>query len=703
MPPPSKISRLDGPLDEAPLRSLDARGRAALGQLGLATPGLVAAHYPRRHEDRTRFDRFPTHAMDSALCLHGMVVDLGTRFLGGKRRFVEATVEDPSGLPMAGRLVLRWFNMPYIAKLLAVGQELILYGKVKQSGRRLAMDHPDFEIVESGGTAGQIHMERLVPIYPLTSGLQQRQLRAFVHETLVSLEDGDFPDLIPPHLSKTLGRPIHRAWAVREAHFPASWESLKIARRFLALEEFTALQVHLLLRRAEYERLGRGAMHCGPGLLLERCLASLPYEPTGAQTRAIGEIRADLASEKPMNRLLQGDVGSGKTLVATAALLLAVEAGFQGALMAPTQILAEQHYQNLRTLLEPLGLRVSLRASGRREDGFDPLFQGGDSPQIVVGTHALLHGAEEFEKLGLVVIDEQHRFGVKERSRLISQGQTPDVLVMTATPIPRTLALSVHGDLDVSSLDEMPRGRQRIATGIRDLAKLEAAAGFIREQLEAGRQAYIVYPLVEESEKVKSQAATAEFARWEKRLAGHACGLLHGKLAAEEKERVMRDFRDGRLRALIATTVIEVGVDVPNANVILIMNAERFGLAQLHQLRGRVGRGSHKSYCILMCGEDATGARERLSILEQSGDGFRIAEADLEQRGPGDLLGTAQAGLPDLNFPEFLAEGRVVQRARTLALEIVRDDPRLEKPAHQALARRFTRQGGAEAAAGQLS
>ncbi len=695
------MSRLEEPPQENWLRGVDGKGRIALGNLGLTTTGNLVAHFPRRHEDRTRFDRFPAHPTETALCLHALVIDTGQRFMQGKKRFFEATVEDPSGLSMAGRLVLRWFNMPYIGKIIAVGQELILYGKVRQSGRRLVMDHADFEIVDEGGEGSGIHMERIVPVYPLTSGLQQRHLRGVIHAALSGMQDADFPDLIPPHPSRTLGHPIHRAWAVREAHFPTSWESLKIARRFLALEEFTALQIHLLLRRAEYERLGRGSSHCGPGILLDDFYAKLPHTATGAQLRAVAEIRQDLASTRPMNRLLQGDVGSGKTLVATAAMLLAVEAGYQTALMAPTQILAEQHFQNLKELLSPLGVRVGLRTSGRREDSFDPLFAGADQAQILVGTHALLHGAEPFEKLGLVVIDEQHRFGVNERSRLIAMGETPDVLVMTATPIPRTLALSVYGDLDVSILDEMPRGRKRIVTGIREVSKTAAAAAFIRTQLEAGRQAYIVYPLIEESEKIKSQAAKTEFSEWEKRLSGQTCGLLHGRLAAEAKERVMRDFRDGKIRALIATTVIEVGVDVPNANVILIMNAERFGLAQLHQLRGRVGRGEHKSYCILMCGEDSAGTRERLHILEQSSDGFRIAEADLEQRGPGELLGTSQAGLPDLNFPEFLAEPKVVARARALALDIVRQDPGLEQPAHRELGLRFSRH--AATVPGQLS
>ena len=375
-----------------------------------------------------------------------------------------------------------------------------------------------------------------------------------------------------------------------------------------------------------------------------------------------------------MVRLLQGDVGAGKTLVAAAAILLTVEAGFDAALMAPTQILAEQHFITFQNWFEPLGITVKLRTGSKESGGELPLFaSGGGTGTLVVGTHALIHGKETFENgLGLAVIDEQHKFGVAQRQALIEQGDSPDVLVMTATPIPRTLTLAFYGDLDVSILDELPKGRGKIVTGIRITSQTNKAAEFVKEQLNAGRQAYIVYPLIEESEKIAAGAVTVEFEEWKKRLPDHKLTLLHGRIGADEKDRVMDDFRKGKADVLVSTTVIEVGVDVPNANIMLIYNAERFGLAQLHQLRGRIGRGEHTSYCILMCDPENPGNRERLKILEETRDGFLIAEEDLKQRGPGEVLGTQQSGLPDLKFVEFLGDTKLVEESRKIAADMLR-------------------------------
>jgi ATP-dependent DNA helicase RecG len=469
-------------------------------------------------------------------------------------------------------------------------------------------------------------------------------------------------------------------------HFPKSWEDLAKARKHLVLEEFLAMQLAVSAKRAELKS-ERGEPHCGPGDLIRTLHASLPFPLTGAQQRAIAEIRDDLASSRPMNRLLHGDVGSGKTLVAMSAMLLCVEAGFQAALMAPTQILAEQHFLNFRRLLEPLGIRVSLRTGARREDAAEmPLFDAGPAdsqPQIFIGTHALLYEGAGFSRLGLAVIDEQHKFGVMQRARLQGKsdaGTVPDVLVMTATPIPRTLTMTLYGDLDVSTLDEMPAGRGRIVTLVRPVEKLPDAVKFFRTQIEEGRQAYIVYPLVEESERLEAKAATAEFAKWRELLAPMQCGLLHGRVPPEEKDAVMAAFRSGETKALIATTVIEVGIDVPNANCMLIENAERFGLAQIHQLRGRIGRGAHKSYCVLLTtGSDAE-ALEKLRILEKTGDGFEIAEADLRLRGPGDLLGTAQSGLAPLRLGDLFADADLMKLARNHAFLIFERDPGLELP-----------------------
>ncbi len=669
---PSVIST-DTPVEALPFfgggtKAADRKLRDGLDALGLRTVGDLLRHHPRRYEDRTRFDRFPHHGTDQPLCLRGEVTDTQSKFVPGhKRRYFEATVEDPGGDVMSGRLALRWFNMPHIGKLIATGQTLILYGLPKEKGRRLVMDHPDFEIIDEEGDteAAEIHMGRITPVYALTAGLQQKALRTLIHRTLEAITDDDLPDLLPDGAFDDAG--WFRARAIRELHFPKSFDTLAVARRYLALEEFSLLQLALLRRREAWES-GGGSPHAGDGALLDRWIAALPFSPTGAQTRAIAEIRADLAAPRPMHRLLQGDVGSGKTLVATATMLLGVEAGFDAALMAPTQILAEQHFRHLSASLAPLGVTVKLKTGSRKEDGGAlPLFSHHGS--IVVGTHALIHGdGDDFDRpLGVVVIDEQHKFGVAQREALAARGSRPDVLIMTATPIPRTLTLSIYGDLDVSIIDELPRGRGRIITGIRDTSKLEAAADFVRDQLGEGRQAYLVYPLIEESEKIKSAAATAEFEAWEKRFQGWRCGLLHGRLTPEEKDSVMTAFRAGEIRVLVSTTVIEVGVDVPNANLMLIFNAERFGLAQLHQLRGRIGRGEHKSYCVLMIEPENIEARQRLSVLEETRDGFRIAEADLKIRGPGEVLGTAQSGLPDLAFAEFLTDTALVQRAREIA------------------------------------
>ena len=409
--------------------------------------------------------------------------------------------------------------------------------------------------------------------------------------------------------------------------------------------------------------------------LLSAFHESLPFELTAAQKRSVHEIAVDLRSERPMNRLLQGDVGSGKTFVAMCAMLLAVESGGQAALMAPTQILAEQHYLTFRKWLAPLGLRLSLVTGSKRES--DHLDLAGD-PQIVIGTHALLYDSVEFSDLGLVVIDEQHKFGVAQRGQLIQQGIMPDVLVMTATPIPRTLTLTIYGDLDVSVLDELPAGRGKIVTGVRVKPKVTDVTRFVKEQLVEGRQAYLVYPLVEESGAVKAGSVTGEIEKWRKRCKGYEVGLLHGQLKPEEKEDVMNRFRDNEIQVLVATTVVEVGVDVPNANLMVIYNAERFGLAQLHQLRGRIGRGKHRSYCVLVTDGKSEDGLRKLRVLEDTGDGFKIAEEDLVLRGPGEVLGTAQSGLSDLRFADFLADTALVREARALAEELLERDPDLE-------------------------
>lgn len=658
-------------VEEIPAHGLDGKAKKAMEKLGLLNVEDLVGHFPARHEDREHFDQFPNQPMDRAICIRGEVDDCQTKFAGKGRRYFEATIKAAGDSVFEQSIACRWFNMPYMSKVFVVGQEVVLYGKPKMSGRRLVIDHPEYEIVDPDeGEEEEMaaHMGRLIPIYPLTSGISQKRLRSLIFRALESLTDDQIPDLLP---ASTSIPGMNRASAVRTLHYPNELEELEPARRYLALEEFTGLQLELLRKKHRSQSRG-GVAHCGEGLLVSRFIDSLPFEPTGAQQRVIGEIRKDLDSVHPMNRLLQGDVGAGKTLVAAAAGLLAIEAGFDVALMAPTQILAEQHFQNFRTWFEPLGVQVRLQTGSRDEGGTLPLFEvpSRDSGlgAMVIGTHALIHRDDGFDRgLGLVIIDEQHKFGVGQRQALVNRGDRPDLLVMTATPIPRTLTLTFYGDLDVSILDELPRGRGKIVTGIRLTSQTDKAAGFLRDQLGEGRQVYIVYPLIEESETIKSGAVTREFDSWSKRLEGYRCALLHGKMGAEEKETVMEQFRRHDVDVLVSTTVIEVGVDVPNANVMLIYNAERFGLAQIHQLRGRIGRGEHKSYCVLMCDPDSTEAVERLKVLEQTRDGFRIAEEDLRQRGPGEVLGTQQSGLPGMKFADYLGDTLLIEEARKLA------------------------------------
>jgi ATP-dependent DNA helicase RecG len=567
--------------------------------------------------------------------------------------------------------VCRWFNQHYVQKMLAAGQTLVVFGRPKESRGRIYFDHPEFEIVEEE-EENLIHLNRITPVYPLTEGLRQRPLRTLIYLAVTRLDEIEDQPVLPGYVAS------YRE-AISQIHFPDSWTKLQRSRKTLALAELVGIQIVVENRRRNI--VGQpGHAHSSSGSRVKQFLQQLPFEPTEAQKRTIQEIHVDLAADRPMARLLHGDVGAGKTVVATAAMLEVAEAGFQSALMAPTQVLAEQHYQTLKTWLEPMGIRIALRTGPRKEDAFLEL--EGDA-EIIVGTHALLYDSDSLPRLGLVVIDEQHKFGVLQRGRLLAREPVPDLLVMTATPIPRTLAMTLYGDLDVSTLDEKPINRKPVITGVRSSRKLPEAANFLRERLQANRQAYIVYPVIEESDSLSVKAATTEFNRWADLLKPAECGLLHGRLAPEERESVMQRFRQGEIRVLIATTVIEVGVDVPNATVMLIENAERFGLAQLHQLRGRIGRGQHQSYCILMTDTKDPLALAKLSVLEKTNDGFEIAEADLRFRGPGDLLGTAQSGLPPLRVADLLQDADLLDEARGIARSILDRDPGLQSAGNQ--------------------
>jgi len=673
-----------------PLEELDWIPRPkilALRRLGITKVDHLLTHFPRRHEDRSAFPEFPRDESNVPICLSGEVIKTSLRRFGGWKKIFEATLQELNANALSQPLICRWFNLHYVQKMIATGQQLVVFGKPRLRGKRICMDHPEFEVIENNEERS-IHLRRITPIYPATEGLSQRALRSMIYRLLQELDTEPIEPLLPENLKNG-----DRGEAIRAIHFPETWQSLNAAREHLILSEFFAMQMLIASRRTDsHARVS--AAHCGRGELMQKFLHALPFELTTAQKKVIAEIQSDLAAKYPMNRLLQGDVGSGKTVVAIAAILLAVEGGYQAAFMAPTQVLAEQHYTVLRRWLEPLGVKLSIRTAARQEESFLPLVEGNENADVIIGTHALLYEKVSFSNLGLAVIDEQHKFGVAQRARLTSREPTPDVLVMTATPIPRTVTMTVYGDLDVSILDEMPRGRGKIVTAVRDSSKLGEVLTFLRTQLEAGRQLYVVYPLIEQSEKLEAKAAAAEYERWRERLHPYSCELLHGRIPGPEKQEIMERFRRGETKVLISTTVIEVGVDVPNANVMLIENAERFGLAQLHQLRGRIGRGEHKSYCILLTSEPSSEAAAKLAVLEKTSDGFEVAEADWELRGPGDLLGTAQSGLPALKIGNLKRDAELMRRARAAAMSIFAADPRLESGQNQRFQQLIVEQQG---------
>lgn len=660
----------------------------ALRRLGLLSIEDLLRHFPRRYEDRTRFERFPQQASDTPVCLCGIVEKTTYRRFGGRTIF-EVRLEEEGGGLLSGPLLCRWFNMPWVKNLIGHGDRLVVFGKPKLRSNQIAMEHPEFEVVEEGAS---IHFDRIVPIHAAGDGIPPRALRELLHRAVETTDLAAIPSLWPAEQAPE--RLMPDVW--RAVHFPCSAQECEAARRQLVRDVFLGIQIILVSRHSLVKNSG-GTARPGTGNLWARVEASLPFQLTPSQREVIAEIDADMAAPRRMNRLLQGDVGSGKTLVALRAMIQAHESGWQAAIMVPTQILAEQHYLNFRHMLDPLGIPVILRTSARKEGSAEAgLFHSHAAPPLVVGTHALLYEGAEFEKLGLVVIDEQHKFGVLQRSRLIARADAPDVLVMTATPIPRTITQTLYGDLDVSIIRERPAGRGAVVTALRDDSKLPAIVDFLRAEISAGRQAYIVYPLIEESEKLELKAATAEFEKWRQLLAPAAVGLVHGRMDAAAKEAVMRQFRDGSLAVLVSTTVIEVGVDVPNATIMIIEEAGRFGLSQIHQLRGRIGRGSLKSWCILLQNDAAGAALEKLRVLEKTIDGFEIAEADLLLRGPGDILGTAQTGLPPLGLGDLVRDADIMTAARRVARALLAADPGLKSPANARLRAHVDRHSAAQ-------
>jgi ATP-dependent DNA helicase RecG len=662
------------------LKGVGPQRAALLARKDLHTVEDALFFVPLRHEDRTRLTPFRALQPGQTHTCSGVIVGVSPPPPGRPRAPFTVMLRDDSGYATAS-----WFGASYLARVFKRGQRLVLHGKVTRYRGAIVLQHPDYEIVEADDD-DRLHTGRLVPVYSTTEGLSQRALRRLIW-TIVEQFAGEVTEPLPEPV-RARRRLVDLPTAIRAIHFPPSETALAAARRRLAFDDFLLLQLGLAILRARAVR-GRGVALDPPGHLAGRLLAALPYRLTPAQERVWGEIRRDMAAPFPMHRLLQGDVGSGKTIVAALAVLTAIEAGYQAAVMAPTEILAEQHCLTLRQLLDPLGVPVTLLTSSlraREREARRAAVASGAAP-CVVGTHALVQEGVGFRRLGLAVIDEQHRFGVEQRARLRAKGEHPDLLVMTATPIPRTLALTLYGDLDVSVLDELPPGRRPVKTVARTESRRPQIYEFLRKQIAEGRQAYVVYPLVEESEAVDLKAATDMAAHLQRDVFPDlTVGLLHGRLSFEDKDAIMRRFKAGQVHVLVSTTVIEVGIDVPNASVMVIEHAERFGLSQLHQLRGRVGRGPWPSYCILLHAARLTeDAQQRIQAMVETSDGFKIAEVDLRLRGPGEFFGTRQSGLPQFRVADLLRDAAILEEARAEAQALVAADPELRDPVQRPL------------------
>jgi len=657
---------------------------AVLEQKGIRTVEDLLSYAPFRYEDRTNVKPISQLAPGE---MATVIAQVHTTKLAGFQRkrlgLFEATFTDGGA-----QLIAKWFHGGYLANVLESGQMVALYGKVELDNytRNLMMTHPEFEILTAeDDPESSLHTGRIVPIYQAVGKITTRVFRRLIHRLLGQLTPENDP--LPEYIRRQMKLPDH--WtAIQALHFPPPGEDLRTLNGFrspahfrLIFEEFFWLECGLSLKRKK-AKIRQGIRFELTDRVREQILAMLPFKPTGAQKRVLKEIADDMSSDRPMNRMLQGDVGSGKTLVAAEAAIIAIENKHQVAVLAPTEILAAQHYFSFKNLFAELGYVVHLLVgsqTAREKKQAKKLIAEG-LIQVAVGTHALLEEDVEFQRLGLVVIDEQHRFGVMQRLRLMEKGTAPDVLVMTATPIPRTLALTIYGDLDTSIIDELPPGRQPIKTFHVTDSQVERVYSFLRQEIDKGRQAYIVYPLVEESEKQALKAAE----KMHKHLSHFvfpdlSIGLLHGRMKAVEKEAVMKQFKDGEIKILVATTVVEVGVDVANATVMVIEQAEQFGLAQLHQLRGRVGRGGEQSYCMLVTEKMSDAARERIRTLVDSNDGFHIAEMDLRLRGPGEFFGTKQSGLPAFRIGNIIRDHDILELARNEATAFIQKPPSPEE------------------------
>jgi ATP-dependent DNA helicase RecG len=667
----------------------------ALGQIGVETVEDLLYYIPRRYLDRSTILPIAKVRAGSTVTVIGRVEASG-RARTKKPQF-HAILKDKSGF-----IRLAWFSGLNWVKNVFEENDLVVASGQITFYRGLQMVHPEFEIISRGtdeDVSGDelIHTGRVIPLYPSTAELKKIRLdsRGFrrVLKPFLDAAPSLLKETLPQEVIKDVGLPS-LSDAIKEVHFPADLKSAETARARLALDELFYLELMLALRKQKIHR-EKGITFQKPADLVRGLLKILSFELTGAQKKVLREISKDMMSENNMHRLLQGDVGSGKTVVALIGMLMAVESGYQAALMAPTEILAEQHYITIHQMLESLGVRVGLLTKSVVKAERDEVLEGirSGEAQVVIGTHALIQEKVEFSRLGLVVIDEQHRFGVMQRAKLKQKGPSPDVLVMTATPIPRSLAMTAYGDLDVSVIDALPPGRKPIKTSYWIESSKSKMYGFLERELKAGHQAYIVYPLVEESEKADLKAATESYEFLKEEIFPHRkLALLHGRIKSKEREKVMQAFRRGDYDILVATTVIEVGVDVHNATVMIIEHAERFGLSQLHQLRGRIGRGADQSWCLLVGNPPLSQeAEKRLKTMTSTNDGFKISEMDLKLRGPGEFFGTRQHGLPELEIADIVTDAKLLYRARDWAFRIIGEDPKLTKAENQCIRSTFIR------------
>ncbi|HHT9124791.1 MAG TPA: ATP-dependent DNA helicase RecG [Candidatus Brocadiia bacterium] len=651
------------------LKGVGPRRFALLKRLGIQTIYDLLYYFPRDYQDRSNILNISNIPVNTVATVKGRVIDINSYYARSGKHVLEVYLNDNTGTVQG-----IWFNQPFLKKKFHVGDEFIFYGRVRFY-KCLQIANPEFELI----TDDPLMNEGIVPIYPLTEYLTQALFRNLTKNAVDEYVGSVKEMLDEEFLAKRQLCSVTDA--LKNIHFPESLEHLKMARRRLSYDEFFLLEVAMALRRRGIKEGTGYAFKIGQNVE-SHILRLFPFSLTNGQKWVIGEIRDDMRSEKPMNRLLQGDVGSGKTAVAIYALLAAIANGFQTALMAPTEILAEQHYQTLLRYLSHARVKILLLTGGSptamRKENIGKINHG--EIDLVVGTHALIMKDVKFKKLGLVVVDEQHKFGVIQRANLRMKGCRPDVLVMTATPIPRTLSLTIFGDLDISILNEIPPGRTPVETRLHSEKHLAEAYEFIRNELNQGRQAFVIYPLVKESEKLDLKSATEGAKKLQDIVfPKFKVGLLHGQMKQQDKDRIMKDFRERRYDILVSTIVIEVGIDVPNATIMVIEHAERFGLAQLHQLRGRIGRGPHKSYCLLFGNPRTPEARKRLQIMTQTNDGFRIAEEDLQIRGPGEFFGTRQHGLPELKIGDLIGDYPLLKLARDDAFSIVKNDGRLEQ------------------------